>query len=426
VHPSADEIPGASALFELVGDVTDAVRGKEKKQRPREERPFFQEVAVKGELALAPNLFGSLDVNVEGVELGDLAGLAKANGASLEDGVLDLEAGIRFGSKGDVALRSVTTLTWLDVSEPKDGPIARILHLPAPLNEVQWVLRDEDGSIVVPLDVNVPAMPPEMAPVEKMAKLYPELMKTLGATLGQIIARALLHSPFRALGTGKAVLTGALSFVPGADLLPLMEKPKPALEPIVLRFAAADPAPTTAQLEKLNAAIEKLQGDEKLVVTLRHAVGNADLARERVAANPSPRDRRDILDRLASRRADLERDRLAALAEVRASLEARLVDDADRARAKARGLEAEVATVDRALDQVYDLERDGAERQADRRTRAACVELGKARLDAVRATILRALPPKDADRIRVSRPRVEDTDATEGTITVTVTQSKKR
>ncbi len=124
------------------------------------------------------------------------------------------------------------------------------------------------------------------------------------------------------------------------------------------------------------------------------------------------------------RRADLERERRAALADERLVLRQGLSGDAERDRA--RGLELELATVERALDQVLELEREGAERQAERRTRAACVDLANARLEAVRDAIAGHLETP-ADRIRISRPRVEDAEGDAGgTITLILSPRKKR
>ncbi len=423
-----DAIPGASSVLSLLGDVKDAVTTGEVKPKPAEleERPFFDEIAVKGELALAPGPFGTIEASVSGLELQDLKGPASKSGVKLEDGVLDLDSSVRFGAAGDVAARATITLTDLDLEEKEDGPIRRFFHFPAPTSVVVFVLRDEDGSIEIPLDVKIPPLTNDMSPAEKLRKLGPRLAAAALATFGEIVARAIAHSPFRVLSSGGDLTKGALQLIPGSDVLPFLEKPKAAAEPVLLHFAAGDASVASAELAKLADVAKKLGADEELTVTLRHAVGGGDLGREKIAANPAPRDRRDLLARLASRRADLERERGAALAEERAALRDGLSADAAAARARAARLEDELAATERALDSVLDLERDGAERQVDRRTRAACVELARARLEAVRSFLATALG-KGEERIRVSRPRVEEVPGDDGgTVTVTISQRKKR
>jgi len=54
------------------------------------------------------------------------------------------------------------------------------------------------------------------------------------------------------------------------------------------------------------------------------------------------------------------------------------------------------------LDQLYDLLRPGAETQADRRTRAASLEIGRQRLAAVRVALLIAGPTDGDQRIHLT------------------------
>ena len=72
-------------------------------------------------------------------------------GAWLDGDIVDLEATARFAPDGGLSLRTTTTLAHLDLSEPANGPIRSVLHLPAPLNAVLFALRDEEGAIRIPL-----------------------------------------------------------------------------------------------------------------------------------------------------------------------------------------------------------------------------------------------------------------------------------
>ena len=433
-HAPPDEVPGASALLELAGDIADKVRGKGGAKRATEERPCLRELAVKGELALFPSLAGTIDVSVDSLELANLKGPLSKKGTVIDDGVLDLGAQLKWNASGDLCLTSKTVITDLEISESREGWLRKKLELNGPLNEVQWCLRDDDGAIEIEFNPAIPTLDPNMSPKSKAIVLGQHLGAAVLETLGKVVARALLRSPFRALKTGTAILGDVVDLIPGAELLNVVNRPRPVMEPIVLHFAPGDPAATNLELAKLDEIAKRLEGDELLVVSLRHETGGGDLARERVAANPSPRDRRDILARLGVRRADLERERRAALEGERLALRQGLSGDAERDRA--RGLELELATVERALDQVFELEREGAERQAERRTRAACVDLANARLEAVRDAISGRIRRTGGgasesnapeDRIRISRPRVEDAEGDAGgTITLILSPRKKR
>ena len=52
-----------------------------------------------------------------------------------------------------VKAAAYTHLTDLQVTEPPDGPIVRMLHVPAPLDVVLAALRDPEGSIAFPLPI---------------------------------------------------------------------------------------------------------------------------------------------------------------------------------------------------------------------------------------------------------------------------------
>jgi hypothetical protein len=413
-----DVVPGLGFLLGKLDDVKDLVERKNEKKAPvLEQRPFFQEIAVKGELSFAPTLFGNVTASIQGLELGDFNGIAKKSGVTLEDGVLDVDVSARFNAQGDLASHTVVTLTDLDLAENADGPIQRFLHLPAPTNLVGFVLRDEDGAITIPLDV----------PVPKDGISIKRISLEAIAVLGELVAKALANSPFRALGQVGDIGKGLVDLVPGSDLVPFLSKPERKEEPVVIDFAPGDPALAAKEIEKLDAVLAKVRADEKTVITLRHAVGGGDRARESVSANPSREDRAGLIARLSSRRAGLEREREAAAADARRDLSAGLESDAASARDRLRALEDELAKVDKGLDQVYDLERDGAERQADRRTRAACVELASTRLQALRALLVARGVTDPDERIRVARPRVDEATGSEGgTVTVTVTARKKK
>src|SRR5262249_40512112 len=68
-----------------------------------------------------------------------------------------------------------------------------------------------------------------------------------------------------------------------------------------------------------------------------------------------------------------------------------------------RELDRQIAQAEDALDGVYEMLKPGADRQADRRTRAAAIEIGQARLDAIKAALLAENLPNAAERVRATR-----------------------
>jgi hypothetical protein len=89
----------------------------------------------------------------------------------------------------------------------------------------------------------------------------------------------------------------------------------------------------------------------------------------------------------------------------------------------------ELAATEAALDQVYDLLRPGAERQADRRTRAAALNLAEARLDAVKGMLVSAGVPDAEKRIKIVRasfaPGDESSDDSGGVVLAMLLSKKK-
>ena len=81
--------------------------------------------------------------------------IAEEAGATISDGTLD--AGVEVQMKGTegVDVDSRFVFTNLSMSEPPGGPVSSVLRLPAPLDTVLWVLRNNRGEQVVQLRVLV-------------------------------------------------------------------------------------------------------------------------------------------------------------------------------------------------------------------------------------------------------------------------------
>jgi hypothetical protein len=71
--------------------------------------------------------------------------------------------------------------------------------------------------------------------------------------------------------------------------------------------------------------------------------------------------------------------------------------------------------------------RPGADRYADRRTRAACLQIAAERLKSVRDALMEANVPDASDRIRAVSATFNPADTDQGgTVVVTVVQRKRQ
>jgi len=317
---------------------------------------------------------------------------------TLDGGVFDSGIDVRFRQDGAMDVNSRFTFTDLSVSEPADGPIVRYLKLPAPLSTVLFVLRDEAGAIVIPLGIQ---LPPEGIGLGQVAGTA---VKTLGALIGRAIAR----SGFRA-ATGVTNVVGGLLPFGGGEAVPGAGE-----KPAAIGFEPGETAPSREQLLYLGALIDRMSENEEVIVTIEHKIGGGDIPIAAERANPPRDEALHIAAKLREKRADLERARAVAASEARASLVAGLAGASDAARERLRAIDREMSMTERALDRIGDLLRPGAERQAARRTRAACVEIGRGRLEAVRDVLLRSGIPRIEERIDVRRSRFTEPAGVEG------------
>ncbi len=139
-------------------------------------------------------------------------------------------------------------------------------------------------------------------------------------------------------------------------------------------------------------------------------------------ANPTPADAAGLASQLRQRKLDLQRLRIDLAARARGELGAGSEAGVATA-ARVRGIDRELAQTETALDNLYELLRPGAERQKDRRTRAACLAIAEDRIATVKAIILSS-GIKGIDK-RVKDVKVKfNPDSTAGKVTVTVVPVK--
>src|SRR6185369_3589695 len=122
------------------------------------------------------------------------------------------------------------------------------------------------------------------------------------------------------------------------------------------------------------------------------------------------------------RKQRLMESRNALAADARARLASGGGAAAEQSLTQLRDADRELAAAEDALDRVYELLRPGADRQADRRTRAAALEIAQARLDSVHAALLAAGIPNLDQRVRVTRAQFTEPEQgqADGKVTFTL------
>jgi hypothetical protein len=363
---------------------------------------------------LYPRLRGWARSTVSGFELVAVKGEAAAQNVTIENGVMDSRVDVRFQDDGSMDTRSRIAFTDLRMSEPEDGPIRRTLKLPGPLDAMIIVLQDTSGAITVPLNVKV----------EQYSVGGGQVAGAAVTALGSILTTAMASAPLKVAG-------GVTQLVGIDQALPMLGVGKkkvtgPQAAGAVEFYAGVENASSDAATVTLQELIERLRRDPKLEVTLRHELGGGDIMRAAQRANPSVDQAAALAADLRQRKAALleQRDQLAPA--VRAMLVANPPGGAADAVAQLRQVETQLAATEDALDHVYDLIRPGAERQADRRTRAASIEIAEARLDAIKQLIVAAGIPNAANRVRVIKPQFSPAEGDAGgKVTLVVTSKKK-
>jgi len=347
------------------------------------EREAFNGLDAAGRVTLFPNPKGWVSLNLAGLELPVFRGAARKGGVDLGDGLLDLDLDVRLLGERGAAVSMRASAAYLSLSEPPGGPISTYLKLPAPLDTVLFLLRNEDGDVVLPLDLAV-------APDGGIDGLGTEITKTIGLVIGEAIA----SSPLRIVG-GVLDMTGLTSEKP----LVLPEQP-PALP-----FVAASAELALDLKGELAPVFELLRQDPKLKLDLVHTFGAEDLAQLAKRANPSTEVCRALGMRLGTERDLLLAEREREATDLRARFASGDSSGMEAGRAVLLELDGELAAVEAALDQVLALLRPGADRRANRRTKAAALLLAEERLEAVRAAIFAQPIVAIGSRVRVRRAR---------------------
>ena len=130
----------------------------------------------------------------------------------------------------------------------------------------------------------------------------------------------------------------------------------------------------------------------------------------------------------SARRAELQRMREDVAGQARGQLGSKLETQTTQATLTRLGaIQRELAETEDALDLVGDLLSPGADRQGERRTRAAALVLARQRLEGVKQTLLSVGIPDAANRVTLGQPSMAMVDGDRpGRIVVTLSSLGKR
>jgi hypothetical protein len=358
---------------------------------------LFSEVTANGAVSLYPQLNGWAKVSLSGFELTSLKGLAKEQKVTLGAGTFDGDIDLRFLGDGGIDTSTKLVLTDLSLAEPPDGWVHRTLRLPAPLDIIIGALQDQDGSITIPLNLTM----------REDSINAGQLTAAGSAALLSVVGTSLASAPLKV-----------------GNLLGLGGKSAGQQQSVVVTFLPGYSLPQEiGQLELLR---KRLRDKDSLDATLRNELGSEDIALIAQRVNPSSEDALAVADQLARQKQALLAEQEQAAAGVRATLASGASDSVSVAIERLRRLDRELAETENALDRTYDLLRPGADRQANRRTRAACLAIARARLETVRNFLLADQDKKGLDdRIHAANPQFVPAEGSSlGRITIILVEKK--
>jgi hypothetical protein len=361
-----------SSLFAGVLASTAAAIGGDTDAHQIESRPAVGEVTLRGELVLAPYPTGEVIAEVLGLELPLLRGFAKQGGVDIADGLVDQRTTVQMNGAEGVTIDSRTVFSWLSISEPPGGPISTYLRLPAPLDSVLFLLRNDADEHRIPVHLEIPSRGMSSGAILHAA--------------AEAVIKVLAAAVTSAAGRTTGVLTGALGLSGGAV----------STASGAQTFAAGDPLPEAGDLQPV---VEALAADPTLDVVLTHEVGAADLVRARALATPEPAQIAARVEALRQQRQLLLIQRQPLAAELQALYAGAKPPAALALQAQLLAHDDRLGELERTLDQALAMLASDDPRARQRRTQAALQAIAASRLDAVAHELRTALPDLAADRI---------------------------
>jgi hypothetical protein len=371
-------IERSSLLAGVVGSTAQmvALQGNRHEQ---ELRPWFEQLSMQLDATLYPVFDGTFRVRLDTLEMPALRGLAAPSGVQIADGLLDLRVdGELRGTVGGV-IRGLPVFRFLSITEPPGGPISTYLRLPAPLDTVLFLLRNEDGQHRLPIRIALDDHRLDPATIRDSAV----------ETVALLISEAVGSTPWR-------IVTAA------TDLLGLRKKVDLAGLARTFAFEPGAATPTDAELDALVRLLHD-QPDRRIV--LRHHASTADLVLAEQRTNPSRTELLAQIDRLRAARSEVLAERAPLALDVAARLAAGRGTETWPLQAKLQDVDARLGRLETSLDMALAMLDENSPAARKRRAGEGLRDLGRARLLAVRDRLLVRLGPSQADRVETRSPR---------------------
>jgi hypothetical protein len=374
---------GDNLLLGLMGAAADLVT-LEDDDFVVERRPAFSALDGSGNLTFFPSTSGWAQLELAGIELPNFRGIVRDSGVDIGDGLVDLTVDLRFLGEKGLSVETKVVATHLSLTEPPGGPISTYLKLPAPLDTVLFLLRNEAGAQEVAVRFNLED--------DGIKGLGPAIAKTLGLIIGDAIA----SSPMRLVG-GVLDMTGMFDAEP-------VELPEEVFG-VTFLAGSADAQGAAALLAEIEPVLKALRADPTVSLDLLHAFGKGDLERIGLLANPGAATCIELSSALRSERDHVRVERDTIAAELRTAYALGDRETIDAHLWKLRNLDDDLGRIEDTLDGILEFLRPGAERRAMRRTRASALLIAEQRLTLVREAIASLPIESIGARLRVRRAR---------------------
>jgi hypothetical protein len=360
----------SGSLFALLAQAGGSLlRGGANEKVETEMRPWMEELDLRGRIALQPELSGWLQVHVVALELLGLRDWAREQGIEIGDGTLDNTLMLRLRGREGIGIRNDAVFTHLSLSEPSGGPISSLLRLPAPLDTVLFLLKNDADEHRVSVRLAVDPSQQGGGPGSGAV-----LNAAVGA-VAAVIAQAVASSPFRLL-SGVGALIGV--------------QPEAPMEARALSFAPGSVELTNEAGAALQQLLRRYRDDERRRFVLQSLLGRQDLEWAELRANPTLADALALSQRLRQRKAEIQRERAERLTRIRVDLATLAGDEAARERSLLAALDVELGGIESGLDQLHERFDDGDERRKETRTKRFCLSLARERAARLRQRLYEA------------------------------------
>ena len=351
---------------------------------PMQKHPsLFSQFAGNGQIYLYPHLQGWCKTSLNGLYLADLHPIAKQYGVTLTGGTFDNSSDIRFHANNQADLHTKLVFSNLNMSEPPDGIVAKLLHLPAPLDVAIAAIEAPDGSITIPLSAHV-----HDGNFSRSAITW-----QLIGSMAQVVAVGIASSPLK--------VAGALTSLFGAGKLQAVNEP-----PVKLAFAPGSTTLTMRDWRLLQSLSHRLRRHDSMQIIVRQHISSADVAIAAVRANPTRSQCLQMIAALQERENHLLALRRQAVGTLRGELAIRLsrTDITDET-ARLAQLDARISRSQLAMNDLANMLAPGAGREAGRRTRGIMMTIARRRLSEIKAALFAADFDHPARRVHIVYPQ---------------------